>query len=250
MLVEKAEEIHRPGAVVVQPQDELVFYVLYGWWRFINRSAVAFWRLHDGGFPIEGLPLVRNILDHTYSMMWLRDAGPAGVTVLGGVELEKRRKLINNVKQEWKTLEDFDASTLPPITVPAEGDPGYDAYCTMLGEFKNFSNLITAYGRGDAYPVYRVLSNYSHAGTQTAEAYLEPLQDGKYELQAMPRTSGSHGPIIHTTIALIQAGDVMSGLMDGDPMRKLLKQAANDIGLGTPELLRDARKKPLPSATA
>ncbi|MEU8251848.1 DUF5677 domain-containing protein [Nonomuraea sp. NPDC048916] len=250
LLANEAEQIGRSGGIDVLTDHAAVFYVLFGWWRYISQSARAFWMLSDAKLAAEGAPLVRNIFDHSFSVQWLYDTGGDGLIAIGGAELEKRKKLLEDLqKNGWQAFSQMTLASLPPITVPQAGDPEYARYVKLLGEFRNYADLVIAYGKADVYPVYRTLSSYAHATPQTAQLYVEELPDGSHGVRDTARSSGSYASIIHTTICLVQAADVISVCIKGDPLRKVLEKATKDLGLTAPEYLRVTRKKPLPAVT-
>ncbi|MFG1827541.1 DUF5677 domain-containing protein [Microbispora bryophytorum] len=248
-IADAADRLGKTPALDVRPEDADVVYTLYGWWRFVVRSSRAYWLAWENGYSVESLPLVRNILDHTVSMMWLHDGGELALTVVWNAGETHRNKLIRNVVDTgWHTAKDLETTSSPLALIPTpdENDPTYPAYQKLLGEFTHVDQLMAAYGRSTDYPVYRTLSAYSHASAQSANRYLE-MKDGQVGVRLEPQRTDSHGPIIHIAMALIQAGDVISSCLARDPLRQLLERAARDIGLGAPELLRAARKKALPT---
>ncbi|MFF4418668.1 hypothetical protein ACFYY8_39580 [Streptosporangium sp. NPDC001559] len=99
-----------------------------------------------------------------------------------------------------------------------------------------------AFGLPDMYVVYRHLSDYTHAGLPAAGTYAEHLGNGTFRLNPPGQLPGYANPI-WIAVSLIQAGHAISPMIVGDPMRKLLNQAAQDIGLGSPEAIYPQRRK-------
>ncbi|WP_147269082.1 hypothetical protein [Sphaerisporangium album] len=245
-LVKAADEVITSGGIVVDQDKEHLFYLLYGWWRMVNRSAAALWLLDDAGYTVESAPIVRNILEHTYSMVWLHDAGDPALTVVEVAAQEYRQKLLANMRRtNWRIVRDADIEILPPVGVPAEGDPDHAIHVKLSGEFRMFDTLVVAYDRGDVYPVYRYLCSLSHATAFTANAYLE--RDGENISARGVAARAGYADVIWTTVSLTQAGVIMSPLIGGDPLKRLLNRAAADLGVEAPSFLRDQRRAPLPA---
>ncbi|MGS2645790.1 DUF5677 domain-containing protein [Streptosporangium sp. G12] len=243
LIADEGDKLGSPGNIEVFTEHQHLFYTMFGWWRFINRSARAFWQLTDeGDFSVEAAPLVRNILDHTYSMMWLHEAGQEGLVAMGAAMQASRTKMINNLKNAgWKAVEELDFDALPVSDAPIEGDTNYPQHKKLVDEFTTFEKLLAAHGQESQYPVYRYLSNYSHATTHTAEAYLEEQVGGEVWLRDTAKHAG-YADVISTTVLLIQAGHIISMMIKSDPLRRVLEKAANDLAGLSPELLHFPRK--------
>lgn len=242
VLIAEADQIASADqGVDVDRQHAVEFPTLFGWWRHINRTATALRTLVDAGHTIETTPLVRAILEHTYSMIWLADVGAAGIAVVEDSTWENRKKLIENLERaNWK-LPDGVSVGSRPSTIPAPGTPAADWHSKIKGEFDSFDQMDTAFGNADMYPVYRNLCDYTHASAWTAFGYLEPLKDGSVALRFAADHKG-RANTIWTTVCLIQAGLIISPMISGDPLDKTLQSAIRDLGIPN-DLLPQRRPK-------
>lgn len=228
-LIAQANASATAESLEVKSEHAAVFYIEYGWWRFTTRTAEAFLRLIEGGFTVEALPLMRNIIDHTYSMIWLADAGEEGLLALEQHTHDLRKKLLFHLDRTGWEITDAPG-LMPSPELPAEGTPERKRYDRLRGELGNFADLVAAFGTPDMYPVYQHLSDYTHSGAYTANAYLHKADDGTVYLRPDAKAR-SRADVIWATVCLIQAGKVVDEMLAGNPFRKLLDQAVRDLGL-------------------
>ncbi|MBG0818351.1 hypothetical protein [Planomonospora sp. ID82291] len=239
-LLAAGDAIVASGGVTVLEPYQVIFPTMYGWWRFINHSARLLWQATESGFSAEVSALMRNIVDHTYSMVWLADVGEEGLVALEDARAEGIWHIYEEAKKAgWTTPPETD---LPPVPVEPSDPAERKRYRKLKGEITTFVNLTTAFKAEDMYVVYRHLSDYTHAGAVTAGRYAKPTGDGKFVLTDMARSLGAVDAI-WTTASLIQAGHALSRMVEGDPMRSLLEKAAKDMGLPSPEHLVPVRRQ-------
>ncbi|MQY15120.1 hypothetical protein SRB5_52980 [Streptomyces sp. RB5] len=206
-----------------------VFPVLAGWWRFSNRTAAAMLSLYEDGYTVEAAPLMRNLIGHAYALNWLVDNGEAGYRALVHESYESRRRLRENMeKVNWHVPDDLDIGEPPDLTPLT--DLERKRHGTLRGQLSNFDNMVQAYGTPDMYPVYRNLSSYSHTTDMTAAAFVKDVEGNKvtvYESSHKDRLTD----LCWMPVPLLQAALVMSPLIKGNPMRKLIREACRDLGL-------------------
>lgn len=119
--------------VEVDQQRAVEFPVLFGWWRHTIRTATALRTLVEAGHTIETTPLVRSILEHTYSMIWLADLGVAGVAVVEDSTWENRKKMIENMERvRWALPVGVEVGERPSA-VPVAGTPEGDWHAKLKG---------------------------------------------------------------------------------------------------------------------
>lgn len=133
-----------------------------------------------------------------------------------------------------------DADPGPPPVGPSDPDAA-KRYRTLMGEIGSFQERAKHFGPPDMYTVYRHLSEYTHAGVTTADKYAEQVGDGKFRLRTTSRNLG-YADAIWIAVSLIQAGHAISPMIVGDPLRKLLEQAAKDMGLISPKAIYPTRR--------
>ncbi|MGV9310349.1 DUF5677 domain-containing protein [Nonomuraea sp. NPDC004354] len=237
-LMKASDALIDAGNVSVLYDHRPVFPTMYGWWRLVNRSVANFWDGISRGYTVELAPTVRNIFDHTLAMVWLADAGEEGLRAL---ELAAHRSHLNLVKHaqtaNWAVPPGTDQK---PSPVP-ETDPDAQKIGRMAHEFDNFLERTKAFDQPDMYVVFKYLSGYSHANLNSADSYTRFNEEsGKFLLTRNANGKGSADEI-WTAVMLIQAGHAISRMIEGDPLRKLLNKAANDLGIGKPEAVYPVR---------
>lgn len=228
------------GGVDVSAERMKVFVTAYGWWRLICRSAEAVLLLSEQGFTIEAAPVVRNVLNHAYALHWLVDNGDAAVEALAAVNSKDMEKMCARLERTgWpiaaeyrRALEEHKASQPEPTAADSE------LIRELQHEISNFYDMLDRYGSADVYPVYAHLSRLSHTSIETANAYLEWTGYATPQIRRDAPRLG-HAPVIQLAIALLQAAQVMSPLLVGDPMRASIERAAMDLGLQDTQLFRD-----------
>lgn len=214
-----------------------VFSVLAGWWRFVNRTADAMLALYDQGFTVEATPLMRNLVGHAYAINWLADHDEAGYRALMAQSHTSRKKLLENIEQVgWNLPEDVELEAPAFEFATPEEEKEHDR---RVGELRNFQNMVTAYGSPMLYPVYRNLSAYAHTTDLTASAFVSQVNENRVVLHETSREDRL-ADLCWMPVPLLQAASVMSPLLQGDPMRKLIREASRDLGL--PEDMRPQRR--------
>ena len=203
-----------------------IFPTMLGWWRFANRTAEGMLLLFDKGFSAEAMPMMRNLIGHAYAMNWLVDNGAAGMRALRAYTEEEQQKLADDVNTFWKLAEPVKVDVTPVEFADAADEK---LHKKLVGELKNFQNMLIAYGTPAMYPIYRHHSTYAHTTAQTASAYVSE-RDGRlgYHSTAQHETASD---VVWVPVALIQAAKAVSPLIKGDPMRKAVEHAIRDLGI-------------------
>lgn len=230
------------GGVDVPVEYMKIFPTAYGWWRFICRSAEAVLLLSERGFAVEAAPVMRNVLNHVYALHWLVDSGDLAVDAVVAADVDESEKMCKKLENTgWpiaaeyrQLLEQRKANLL----VPARSIADEELIRKLKHERKNVYDMLDRYGSADVYPVYSHLSSLSHTSVETANAYLEWLDDGTPQIRSDAASLG-HAAAPELAIALLQAAHVMSPLLVGNPMRASIEQAIADLGLDGAALFRD-----------
>jgi hypothetical protein len=215
---------------VASSEHHVVFPTLAGWWRFINRTAEAMMTLFEQGYTVEVAPLMRNLIGHAYAMHWLADNGEPAVFALAEASWRSKKNLLDNlVEVNWQ---------LPAASVDIGEKPDFGfttdeerkRHGQLLGELKNFMNMMRGYGDPMMYPIYRNLSSFSHPTDLTAGVYLQQAADGRLIVHQEAHTDRL-ADVCWMPIPLLQAASVISRMITGDPMKKLVTEACRDLGL-------------------
>jgi hypothetical protein len=209
-----------------------IFAAAYSWWRFTCRSAEAVLLLGEHGFTIEASPIVRNVVNHAYALHWLADNGDPAVTALMANSLEEAEKLGKKLELSgWPGAAEYRGILEQRKTQVAAAldDTDPELHRKLKNEARNFYDMLDHYASAGVYPVYSYLSSMSHTSMETANAYLHWLDDGTFQIRD---TAGSNGDaaIIQIALSLLQATDVISRLIDGDPLRAAINSARADLG--------------------
>ncbi|MFF3139252.1 DUF5677 domain-containing protein [Streptomyces mirabilis] len=206
-----------------------VFAVLVGWWQFTNRTAEGVIALYDAGLTVEAAPMVRNLVGHAYAINWLADGGDDAYKALIAESYDARRKLLNDLQAvNWQFPEgNVNIGEAPDFGFTADEERRHRR---LVGELHNFNNMVQAYGTPMMYPVYRNLSSFSHTTDLTAAAYASIDDEQRVTVHQVPRTDRL-SDFCWMPVPLLQAASVMSPLLTGDPMKKLVSEACRDLGL-------------------
>jgi hypothetical protein len=236
-LLAAAEDAIADG-VDVPVEYMKVFPAAYGWWRFICRSAEAVLLLSERGFTVEAAPVLRNVFNHAYALHWLVDNGDAAVDAIIAAGIDDAEGMCKKLEHtgwpiaaEYRRLLYERKANLP---APVDGE----LLRKLKHESGNVYDMLDRYGSAGVYPVYSHLSGLSHTSVETANAYLEWLDDGTLQIRRDTADLG-HAALTQLAIALLQAAHVMNPLLAGNPMRASIDQAITDLGLQGTALFHD-----------
>jgi hypothetical protein len=232
-LLAAAEDAIANG-VDVPAEHVKVFAAAYGWWRLTCRSGQAVLLLSDRGFTIEAAPVLRNVLNHAYALHWLTDNGDLAVDALIAAGVDEMEKLCKKLDETgWPIAAEYRGlleQRKANLRTPARTAVDEQLLRKLKHESRNVYEMLDRYGSADVYPVYSHLSGLSHTSIDTANAYLEWLDDGTFQIRQAAAQLG-HAGVIQLAIALLQAAHVVSPLLVGDPLRASIDQAITDLGL-------------------
>ncbi|MFJ1588395.1 DUF5677 domain-containing protein [Streptomyces sp. NPDC088197] len=213
---------------IVDAQYSVVFPVLAGWWMFANRTAEAMMLLYERGFSVEAVPLMRNLIGHAYAMHWLADNGEPAYNAFIDESWQSRKKLNDNLTEAKWHLAGIDIGEKPVFTFATAEEE--KQHRRLVGELSKFVNLVNAYGEPMMYPLYRNLSAYTHTTDLTSLAYVKLADDGSLTVSDQPLVDRL-SDLCWMVIPLLQAASVMSPMIKGNPMKKLVTEAVRDLGL-------------------
>lgn len=247
-LLEAAETAVTQG-ITVSAEHKKVFLTAYGWWRFMCRNAQGVLDLtrpepEGRGYTIEVASMARNVFTCAFYIHWVIDNGDLANEALVVKGDESRAKLIDNLaKTGWDGANDAkrELDTYMAAHPYRQRTPAEDEQLRKLKhEAGNTYDALDHYGQQNLYPIYMHLSELSHINLTVSDAYLERLPDGSYKLRAEPANIGS-AYVIHMVIALLQAANAVSALIQGDPLRAEIDLARAELGVDGP--LQPARVK-------
>lgn len=239
-LLAASEEAVADGADVLA-QYVGIFATAYGWWRFICRSAEAALLLSEHGFTLEAAPVLRNVVNHAYTLHWLVDNGPLAVDALIAKDREGAEKICKNLEQAgWPDAAEYrrlleERKTQP---TPARSAADEEQLRKLKHELGNFHDMLKRYASAEVYLVYSHLSGMSHTSIGTANAYLEWTDGGTFQIRDQAADPGA-AATIQLAVALLQAASVMNGLLAGNPLQTSVDAAAVDLGLQGTQLFHD-----------
>ena len=207
-------------------------------------QAAAWMALGADGFPrgadvprqlkqgsiVEVAPLMRNPIGHAYAMHWLADNGEPAAFALTEASWKSKKNLPDNlVEVNWQLpAAGVDIGEKPDFGFTT--DEERKRHGQLLGELKNFMNMVKGYGDPMMYPIYRNLSSFSHTTDLTAGVYLQQAADGRLIVHQEAHTDRL-ADLCWMPIPLLQAASVISPMIKGDPMKKLVTEACRDLGL-------------------
>jgi hypothetical protein len=228
-LIAGADEALNVRSLASDEMSNSVFAVLAGWWRFTNRTADALLNLYAAGFTVEAAPMLRNLVGHAYAINWMADNGEDAYKALIAESYESRRKLRDDLQaMEWELPENVDIGEAPDFDFASEEEK--KRHARLVGELRNFNNMVRAYGTPQMYPVYRNLSSFSHTTDLTAAAFAEFDDEQRVTVHYVSRHDRL-SDLCWMPIPLLQAASVMSPLLKGNPMKKQISEACRDLGL-------------------
>ncbi|MEU5748225.1 DUF5677 domain-containing protein [Streptomyces sp. NPDC047726] len=228
-LIEGADQALTVQSLASSEVSTTIFAVLAGWWRFTNRTAEGLIALYDAGFTVEAAPMMRNLINHAFAINWLADTGEDGYKALVHESHESRRKLYNNLQAlDWPLPDTVDIGETPDFGHTTQEEER--RHKQLRGELSNFENMLKAYGTPMMYPVYRNLSAYSHTTEHTAAAFASFDEEQRVTVHSNGQ-SDRLTDLCWMPIPLVQAASVMSPLLRGNPMKKLISEACHDLGL-------------------
>ncbi len=236
-LIEATEAAIALG-LEVPVENHRVFQGVYGWWRLVNRSAAAVLSLAEQGFAFpEVAPLMRSILNHTYAINWLVDNGEPAVDAVISYGHDEQDRMAGWLERtDWGIAAQYRAQIALRTPEPTRTVDEQARHKKLVGEIRNVAGLLEAYGSGDVYPVYALLSGLSHTSINTASAYLSRRDDGA--VAYLPAADSLGGAaLIQLAVALIQTGLAVSPLLTGNPMREALDKGISDLGMQDTQFL-------------
>lgn len=165
LAVQKYLSTYDPPIGKIPDNRKPVVHVLWGWWLYLVEQAMVVVREADRGRFTTSAPLVRSVGEHADLMLWLADAGSAGLTALYADTQAGQQKL-------WDSYERSEGH--PPRGVERPPDPGP---MRTTGEEHALSGLTSVEQRmrsvegGVPYYIYRLLSGLTHAGLNTSRVF-------------------------------------------------------------------------------
>lgn len=218
-----------PRGLDVRTEHADVAHVLFGWWRYLTRTASVFYKVEGGLASGETAPLMRVMIEYVYSMAWLVDHGMVAMRALEEFDWKKRTDLVNGLRANgWPIADQLRVEDKPEFDFADEQEE--KLHRTVLGEKNTFNNLVTAYGHPAMYDLYRLLCSYTHPSVQSAGLYLEAVEGGKLVLRDVPERHRD-ADVVWGVVVLIQAGKLMDRVLFGEPLRKVVGRAALDLGV-------------------
>src|SRR5437870_3355495 len=84
----------------VHPRRVEMAMILWGWWHWTAAQANLVVDACDIGSALVAAPLVRSVAEHAHAMVWLRDAGDAGLAAVHLAFDASRELLHTRLKEE------------------------------------------------------------------------------------------------------------------------------------------------------
>ncbi|MHB1801244.1 MAG: hypothetical protein ACYCU5_06195 [Actinomycetes bacterium] len=227
----------------VRPDRVEMAMILWGWWHWTVAQARLIVRACDDGSALGAAPLVRSVAEHAHAMVWLRDAGDAGIAAVHLAFDASRALLHARLKEEGG-----DPAPLQPGPPPPDVDP--ETLRRERALFADVQQRVRAYKDADPYSIYGLLSNDVHASLATARAFAGQTPDGAaIPLNApdVERESASRDAApIHAATELLIAAQVLLTELDDPQLCDAIQQWAEMFGLlpAVPTRREDVTKDP------
>lgn len=228
------------GGLEVKREHADIAPVMYGWWRFLTRTASMLFAAEGEYLAGEIAPQMRVLMEYVYSMSWLYDHGALALRALEDFDWKQQSDLIKGLRDHgWPIAGQLDDTDKPQHTFVDEADK--KLHGKILGEKNNFNNLVAAYGHVAIYDLYRFLCAYTHPSKISAYAYLQ-ADNGSLILRDAPKKHDD-ADVIWATVMLLQAGNIVNQILAGEPLRKILDHVRMDLGVPKAYLI----VRPIPS---
>jgi len=198
----------------------------HGLCAHVHYLAPAALDLLDSGRVLAALPLVRACFESAITAQWLAqttDGSPAFVNEDVRQRLAQVHTLEQAVSDVFREAAPSIAANLPPIL---------DTTATARGFHKICDDLVP--GGADAYTIYRVLSQYSHASIRVVDGYLQVVgTEPGVALRTNPAEPSAATWTNVLASCLVWAGR-SNDYLDGHKTRRSeLRAAANALGINS-----------------
>lgn len=205
-------------------QQQLV--LAHGLCAHVHYLTPAALDLLDSGRVLAALPLVRACFESAITAQWVTqtaDGSPAFVNEDVRQRLAQVETLEQAVSEVFRDAAPGIAANLPPIL---------DTTATARGFHNICDDLVP--GGADAYTIYRVLSQYSHASIRVVDGYLQATSTGPgVVLRTNPAEPDAATWTNVLASCLVWAGR-SNDYIDGDKTRRSeLRAAANALGINS-----------------
>lgn len=208
-----------------------------------HELANATLALQDAEHDLASIPLIRQALECSVTAIWTALLPDAWAGLLNADA--RSQKLLGK--------ELLEASIDVPRDEINEAMALYedDLVTTTTGSASKFQQRCQDLEGGpDLYPVYRALSNASHAGIRVVDPYIAATGDGPTVFRKIPvSTRGAEGLSVLAS-ALVIAGIAEDTLNRNHPRRRFLRSAAARHGISHQFDLSPIAKKRLAPVSA
>ena len=211
--------------------------VLWGWWHWSVRQALAVVRESEktGGGAVS--PLVRSVSEHVHAMLWLSDGGPDAAEAVWSGWDDHRVLLYSRLDDEQRSV---DAAPTPPAPAgSARARQERALFASSVGR-------LLAYEGGDPASVYGALSALTHPTLATATAFAVPDAAGAVDLCARPEPTrdaeAAESAVVHVALLIVLAARVFHRAVPDPVLNYRIGRWADRLGV-LPEI---PARKPLP----
>lgn len=206
--------------------DQQQLLLAHGLCAHVHYLAPAALDLLDDGRVLASLPLVRACFESAITAQWVTqttDGSPAFVNEEVRQRLAQVGTMEKAVSEVFREAAPGIAANLPPILDATATARGFHSICDDL-----------APGGADAYTIYRVLSQYSHASIRVVDGYLKVARTGPgVGLRTTPAEPSAATWTNVLASCLVWAGR-SNDYLDGDRTRRSeLRAAANALGINS-----------------
>lgn len=218
------------GTLAVERDRSNAFFVGFGWWMRVLRTAEGIRLLHEASLSHEASPLLRTVLHHTVAMEWLRRHPEEVLEAVADEHGRRRQSLGQKAKaRNWD------------LTGVVFGAPPTGSKPSGLEYLREFEKLCDHVEAPNAYVAYMVESAYAHASALSAERYLEQDEEGRIRLSDSATAPGV--PLRVTAMFAATATNILGSFIKDDR----LTEAAGRIGerLSVPVTLAPAAEEAL-----
>lgn len=197
-----SESFRSHTELVVPLEDENAARTAVGWAIRVLRTSEAIVELHRLGLGDTAAPLVRSVMDHAISMLWLVERRSEAVKAIEYGHRQHQRRLRDSAAAHGWDLsgldEDVKNAPLDRAMVKPEDWARFDNF-----EQRMKDPIIRSW-----YPIYRVESGLSHASYLSGALYVR--DDGGFQWEGIVPPTPLRATAVFTVLAIQALNELLN----------------------------------------